>query len=186
MAALLTRYRFTVDDYYRMAEAGILSEDDRVELIEGVVVMMAPINPPHGGTVDETAELLRARCGDRAYLRIQGPLRLDGFSEPVPDILLLQRRPGGYRDRHPTPDDVLLLVEVADTTLRYDRNVKAPLYASHGVPEVWLVNIRGQVVEVYRDPSPEGYRDVQRYGRGSTLHVQALPDVTLTVDEILG
>ena len=113
-------------------------------------------------------------------------MRLDGFSEPVPDILLLRRRERGYRDRHPTPEDVFLLVQVADTSLRYDRAVKVPLYARHGVPEVWIVNIRGQAVEVYRDPSPGGYRDARTLKRGETLQVLALPDVTLRVDEILG
>ena len=161
------RHRFDVDDYYRMAEAGILSAKDRVELIEGEIVDMAPIGSAHGGTMDcltswSPASSPTARCTGR----VQGSLRLDRHNEPQPDLMLLRPRADFYRTSHPTAADVLLLVEVADSSLAYDRGPKLALYARHGVPEVWIVDLVGRAVEMCRGPGPEGYAERRRVTEG--------------------
>ena len=179
-------HKYTVEEYRVMGETGILSPDDRVELIDGEVVLMPPIGSTHQDTVDTLAETFVSRFARLLRVRIQGPVRLWERGEPEPDVLLLRRKEGFYRSGHPGPEDVLLAIEVSDSTLRSDRNVKIPYYAVHGIPEVWLVNLVEEVVEVYRDPTPEGYRDVARFHRGDTLTVAALPEVQVTVDEILG
>jgi Uma2 family endonuclease len=185
MAVSLSRRAFTVDEYTRMAEAGILGEDDRVELLEGEIVEMTPIGNPHGACVDRLARLLQRRVGDRAIVRVQGSVRLSERSMPQPDIALLRPRDDFYATRAPGPADLLLLVEVADTSLETDRGVKVPLYARTGVPEAWLVDLTGEVVEVYRGPGPAGYGRVERLGRGGRVAVGALADVGLAVDELL-
>ena len=185
MARLQTR-RFDVDDYYRMAAAGILHEDDRVELIEGEIVEMVPIGPPHTGGVDYLTWRFGQGCGSRAIVRVQGPVRLDRHSEPQPDLLLLKPRADYYRSAHPGPSDVLLLVEVTQSSIDYDRGVKLPLYGRFGVPEAWIVDLPGQQVETHRGPSPEGYRDVQRRGRGEQVAPTAFPELAIPVGEILG
>jgi len=185
MAIPLTRRRFTVDEYYRMAEVGIFSEDDRVELIEGEIVEVVPIGSPHAGVVTRLNFLFSRLVGDRAIISPQNPLRLSPYSEPLPDLMLLCPRPDFYTTAHPRPDDVLLLVEVADASTEYDRRIKVPLYARSGVREVWLVRLRDGVVEVCRDPTPEGYREVQMVRRGDRLSPLALPDVALSADDIL-
>ena len=161
------RHLFDVDDYYRMAEAGILSREDRVELIEGEIVDMAPIGSAHAGTVNRLARLAaKAMAEGSVLVSMQNPLRLDAHSEPQPDLMLLRPRADDYRDSHPTPADVLLLVEVADSTLAYDRGPKLALYARHGVPEVWIVDLGGRVVEICRQPGPDGYAERQRVVNG--------------------
>ncbi|HEV8683316.1 MAG TPA: Uma2 family endonuclease [Actinomycetota bacterium] len=179
-------YRFTVEDYHRMAEAGILGEDDRVELIEGEIVEMPPIGSPHGGTVKALIHLFSKRVGDRALVAAQDPVRLSDFSEPQPDLMLLRRRPDFYRDAHPTPADVLLLVEVADTSAAYDRSVKVPLYAHAGIPEYWLVDLERGVVEVHRSPAGDRYGEVLELAAGARVAPVSLADVELDVGEILG
>jgi Uma2 family endonuclease len=179
-------HKYTVDEYHAMGEAGILTEDDRVELIDGEIVLMPPIGSPHQENVDTITELFVTRFSTMARVRVQGPVRLRDSGEPEPDLMLLRRREGSYRSRHPEPADVLLIVEVSDTTIRSDRRVKLPYYANNGIPETWLIDINGEAVEVYRGPTPEGYREVTRYQRGDTLNIQALPEIRLTVDELLG
>ena len=185
MAIPLTRRRFTVDEYYRMAEVGIFSEDDRVELIDGAVVDMVPIGAPHAGVIIRLNHLLSRLVGDRAMISPQNPVRLSDYSEPLPDVMLLRPRPDFYTSAHPGPGDVLLLVEVADSSAEYDRSVKVPLYARHGVPEVWLVDLQRQLVEIYRDPAPAGHREIRVVRRGDRLTTLAMPDVPLLVDDIL-
>ncbi len=185
MAIPLTRRRFTVDEYYRMAEVGIFSEDDRVELIEGEIVEMVPIGDRHAAHVDKLNWIFSRRAGDQAIVRVQNPLRLGTYSEPVPDLALLRPRADFYASGHPGSQDALLVVEVAETSVEYDRAVKIPLYARRGVPEVWLVDLRERVVEVYRDPAPEGYREVHIARGGDRLNSSALPDVALSADDIL-
>ncbi|MBI4634928.1 MAG: Uma2 family endonuclease [Candidatus Rokubacteria bacterium] len=184
MAISLVRRAFTVEEYYRMAEAGILHEDDRVELLEGEIVEMAPIGDRHAQCVDRLTNTLAVRAAGRAIVRVQGPVRLSMRSEPQPDIALLRFRPDFY-PRHPGPADVLLLIEVAETSLETDR-AKVPLYARAGIAEVWLVDLAGEAVEVFREPGPGGYGRVERVGHGGRVTVPALPDVTFPVDEILG
>jgi Uma2 family endonuclease len=177
---------FTVDEYYRMGEAGILTEDDRVELIEGEIVEMAPIGSRHASVVNRLTKFLVARSGDRATVLIQNPIRLNDRSEPQPDVTLAQPRSDFYAAAHPGPNEVILIVEVSNTTLDYDREVKLPIYSRSGVPEVWIVDIESQVVEVYLQPSPSGYESVSRRNRGESVAPAAFAEVRLTVDEVLG
>jgi Uma2 family endonuclease len=185
MAVPLTRRRFTVGEYSRMADAGIFSEDDRVELIDGAVVDMVPIGAPHAGVIIRLNHLLSRLVGDRAMISPQNPVRLSDYSEPLPDVMLLRPRPDFYTSAHPGAGDVLLLVEIADTSVDYDRSIKVPLYARHGVLEVWVVDLQQQLVEIYRDPAPAGYREIRVAPRGDRLTPLAMPDVALLVDDIL-
>ena len=186
MGIPLTEHRFTVDEYHRMGEAGIFHEDDRVELIRGRIVQMSPIGPRHAGCVKYLGNTLVRLLGPRAVVGIQDPVITDAEGEPQPDVAVLLPRPDFYRDRHPTPDDILLLAEVADTSLSYDRGEKVPLYGEAGVREVWLVNLPDDVIEIYRKPRGNGYADVRTARRGETITPLAFPDVVLDVDEILG
>ncbi len=182
----VTRRKFDVRDYYRLAEAGILHEDDRVELIEGEIIEMVPIGSGHSGAVNGLTYALVTAAGRRAVVTVQNPLRLSDHSEPVPDVLLLKPRADFYRGEHPTAADVLLLIEVAQSSLRYDRGVKLPLYARHGVPEVWILDLAGRAVEVHRDPKPEGYARAATLGPGETAEPALLPGLRLSVEEIIG
>ncbi len=186
MAVVVERRRFTVDEYYRMAEAGILTEDDRVELLEGEVLQMPPIGSHHAGCVGRLTHILTSHLGNRAIVWVQNPVRLDAYNEPQPDATLLRTRDDFYTTGYPGPGDVLLIVEVAETTAAYDRSLKVPLYARFGIREVWLVDLNTETVEVYRGPSSGGYQDVRRLGRGETLSPTAFPDVAIPVDAVLG
>ncbi|MDX1657163.1 MAG: Uma2 family endonuclease [Candidatus Competibacteraceae bacterium] len=160
------RHRWTVEDYHRMAQAGLLGPDCRVELIDGEVVEMAPIGSRHGGKVNRLLHLLSRLMGDTAVVSAQNPVILGSHDELQPDIALLRWRKDFYETAHPTVADVLLLVEVSDSTLGYDRGVKLSRYALHGVPQVWIVNLRDRCLEVYRNPGPEGYREAGVHRRG--------------------
>jgi Uma2 family endonuclease len=181
MALPLPRHRFTVADYHQMATAGILAEDDRVELIEGEIVDMAPIGGPHIGGVNRLNRLF-TRGLEQAIVQVQNPIRLDEHSEPQPDLSLLRPEARVYPAE---PRDVLLVVEVAETSLRYDRQVKIPLYARAAIPEVWLVDLTTRTIYVHRDPTPDGYRTVLTVRGDEPLSPQAFPDFTLTADQIL-
>lgn len=182
---LLTR-RFTVDEYHRMAQAGVLSEDDRVELIEGAVVEMAAIGSRHAGCVNRLLRLIHPRAVERAVVSAQNPVRLNQYSEPQPDLSILRPRADFYTSGHPGPDDVLLLIEVAETSAEADREVKVPLYARAGIKEVWLVDLEGDVIEVHRRPSAEGSPEARRVCRGEDLSPEAFPDLVLAAEAILG
>lgn len=184
MAVPLLRHRFTVDEYHRMAEAGIFTEDDRVELIEGEIVEMTPIGRRHFLSVTTLNHLLVSAVGERALVSVQNPVHLTRDSEPLPDIAVLRRRPD-YREVDVGPDDVLLMIEVADTSVDYDRMVKVPLYGKAGIREVWLVDLPGEHLEAYRCPGAQGYGQVQRFGRGQRVTCEALPDLSVAIDEIL-
>ncbi|CAL1241999.1 Uma2 family endonuclease [Candidatus Methylocalor cossyra] len=183
---LPSRHRFTVEDYHRLGEAGVLSEDDRVELIEGEIIDMAPIGSDHAGLVTRLNRVLVRAVGDRALVSVQNPIRLTDQSEPQPDFALLKPRADDYRTNLPTPSEVLWVIEVADTSLAYDRSVKVPLYARHGIPEVWLIDLAGQAVEVFLDPAAEGYREVRRYGPADRLRPALLPDLEVDLAAVLG
>ncbi|HKH43873.1 MAG TPA: Uma2 family endonuclease [Thermoanaerobaculia bacterium] len=177
---------FTRDEYYAMAEAGILKPEDRVELIEGEIYRMAPIGNPHAGCVNRLVRRFSVlTAADRAVLSPQNPVNLTDISEPQPDVTLLRPREDFYGDGHPTPEDVLLLVEVADSSIGFDRHTKIPLYALCGISEVWQVDINKEAVEIYREPSREGYRSVQRFRRGDQVAPQAFPDFEIAVESIL-
>lgn len=178
-------HRFTVEDYHRMAEAGILGEDSRVELIRGRIVDMAPIGSAHMVAVNRLTRLLVTAVGDRGVVSVQNPVRLDDGSEPQPDVAVL--RPGADDIGAPTPgaSEVLLLIEVADTSLHEDRDEKAALYAASGVPEYWIVNLIDQVFEVHRGPGGGRYQEVSRVAPGSELEIAMLPGVRLAVSLLL-
>ncbi len=180
------RHRFTIDDLERMVRAGILREDARVELIEGELYDMNPIGWAHQACVDWLTASFVRQLGDRAIVRAQGPIRLGDRSLPQPDLTLLRPRADYYRHEGPAASDVLLLVEVSDTTLAYDRDVKVPLYARAGIPEVWLVDLAGEQLLVFREPEHDGYRDSRVYRPGDALSPQAFPDMSLAVDDLLG
>jgi len=185
MAMPLATRRFTVDEYHRMVDAGILQEDDRVELLDGQIVEMSPIYPPHASCVNRLTRLLSQALGDRATLAVQNPVVLGLHWEPQPDVAVLKPRVDGYARQHPQPADVLLVIEVAESSLERDRDEKIPAYARAGVAEAWLVNLGARVIVLYQDPGPEGYRRVRTAVRGETVTPLELPGVTLRVDEIL-
>jgi Uma2 family endonuclease len=182
----MTTHKFTVDEYYRMAEAGILTRGQRVALIEGEIVDMAPIGNRHAACVDRLTHDFVLGLGDRAIVRVQGPLRLHDYSEPEPDLIILRPRPDFYASQHPGPGDTLLIIEVADTTERYDRQVKVPLYARAGIPEVWLVDLTAGTVTLYREPGPAGYARAIIATGDEVLSPLAFPDLRLTAAHILG
>ena len=169
-----------------MGQAGILSEDDRVELIEGEIIEMPPIGPPHSAVASRLNATFAAAVGTRAIVRVADLVRLGAHSMPQPDVVLAKPREDYYASGHPQPEDVLLVVEVADTSLEYDRQVKVPLCARAGIREVWLVALPHEEVEVFRAPSAGIYRSDVMMARGDMLSVEALPGVTLAVDQILG
>ena len=185
-AAVPTRRRFTVAEYYAMADAGILSENDRVELLDGEIIVMPPIRDWHASGVNLFTNILPPQLQGRAVLTIQNPVRLDSGSEPQPDAMLLRWRDDFYRNGHPGPADVLLLIEVSDTTLDYDRNAKLPRYARAGIPEVWIVNRPNRRIEAYSNPANGEYAIVRHYGPGDSIAPQAFPDIVLEVDRIIG
>lgn len=182
---LLRRHRLSVDDFHRMAEAGILSGDDRVELIEGELIDMAPIGTRHAACIRGLIQALAGISASVALLDVQNPLRLGSGSEPQPDLMLLRPRVNRYANAHPGPEDVLLLIEVSDTTLAYDRRIKLPLYARHGVPEVWIVDLEGEVVEVFRSPTSAGYAETLRLQRDAALSPALVSNVDVRVSNLL-
>ena len=173
---------FDVDEYYAMAEAGILSEDDRVELLAGEIVAMAPIGSMHADCVDRLTRLLITEVGQRAVVRVQNPVRLGDRTEPQPDLVLVNWR--DYSSAHPGPEDVLLLIEVSDTSVHLDRNVKLPLYAKSGIREVWVVNLPAKSVEVYSEPSGSEYGRSRVVGIDGDLSPEALVDVSLAASQV--
>jgi Uma2 family endonuclease len=179
------RRKFTVDEYHRMAEAGILGEDDRVELIDGEIVQVSPIGSTHAACVARLNMLL-SPLQARGIVWVQNPIRLGDYAEPEPDVAVLRPRGDFYAGAHPGPQDVLLIVEVAETSADRDRAVKVPLYARWGIREVWLVDLERSRIEVYRSPSPRGYQDTRVAGRGEQLSPAALPDFSVSSDDVLG
>ena len=184
MSVEVVRRRFTVEEYLKMVETGILNEDDRVELLDGEVVTKMTPGPAHNASVANLTRLLILGLGSRAVL-LPGPtVRLSKMSAPEPDLLLVRPEPRAYRDRYTEPGDVLLLIEVADSSLSRDRNLKLPLYAEAGIREYWIVNEQDQTIEVYLEPSGSGYRSPQTYGRGETVNPSAFPDLRISLNEI--
>lgn len=179
-----TRRRFTRKEYYRMAEVGILGRRDRVELIKGEIIQMSPIGNRHGAFVDNLNRLLARRLPDEAIVRVQGTLALSDDTEPQPDLTVLKRRAIPYKEREAWAEDALLVIEVAETSLPYDRSTKMRLYAEAGIPEYWVVDCTAETVEVYRGPGPEGYRDVSLVVGVATLALQAFPDVSVRTPDI--
>jgi Uma2 family endonuclease len=178
------RHRLTRRDYYRLAEAGILGEHDRVELLEGQLVDMSPIGPRHALVIDVLNRLLLTAVGEQAWLRVQNPIVLDDASEPRPDFALVRLPWSGYPDAHPRPPDILLLVEVADSSLDFDRGAKLELYARAGIREFWVVDLTTNNVLVQRSPNGGEYGSIAIIDLSGALRVEALPDVTISVAQI--
>jgi len=178
-------HRFTVADYHRMGAAGILDEDCRVELIRGQIIDMHPIGGPHVIVVNRLNRLLAASVEGRAIVSVQNPVRLDDGSEPQPDFSLLRPRADECDMQTPSASEVLLVIEVSDSSLEVDRAVKVPLYAESGIPEYWIVNLRERWVEVYRMPKRDRYESARRVGPDGVLDIQALPGTTLKASEFL-
>jgi Uma2 family endonuclease len=181
----VVRRPLTVAEYHRMGEVGILTEDDRVELIEGELVAMSPIGSNHSGTVNALASRLFAVVGERGVVAVQNPVQLDNLSEPQPDFSVLKPRSDYYRRATPRPDEVLLIIEVADSSLAYDRAVKRALYARHKIPEVWIVNLAAGEVEVCRKPTGEHYASVSHVGHEGVLEPELLPGAVIPVAALL-
>ena len=177
--------RFTPAEFLALVEVGILTSSDRVELLDGVIIEMAPIGDPHAGTVDVYTEMLPSGVDQGTLLRVQGPLALDERSRLYPDLMLLRRRTDYYRSRPPTPEDVLLLIEVADSSVDYDRNEKLPRYARAGIPEVWITVLPEGIVEAHTEPSGGRYTHTRIFVSGDTITPGCFPDIALPVSEIL-
>ena len=175
----VSRHRLTLDAYHRLGQAGVLGEDDRVELLEGQLVDMSPIAPRHALAVDALNELLLAAVAGRAGVRVQNPIELDDTTEPQPDIALVRRPWRGYPHSHPQPGDIFLLIEVADTSLETDSGAKQELYATAGIPELWVVDLTTDSVVTYRNPGSAGYGSVTRIEPSGVLEVKELPGVAI-------
>ena len=176
--AIPARRRLTIEEYHRLGEAGVLREDDRVELIEGELIHMAPIGSRHAECVSRLNRLFNRQT--EALVRVQDPIQLSEHSEPEPDIAIVRNR--NYAEAHPGPNDMLLLVEVSDTSLSDDRDIKVPLYARHGIPEVWLVDLVRERLEIYLGPTAQGYRQALRPRAGDVITASRVPEVNLDID----
>ena len=176
---------FTVDEYHQMACAAVFSEDDRVELIDGEIIEMSPIGRRHAACVDRLTRLFVTCLGKSAIVRVQNPVALSQHSEPQPDVTLLRPRDDFYASAHPSPNDVLLIVEVGETSVEFDREVKVPRYAEAGIPEVWLVDLSHGTIDVHRVPSTRGYEQVQTASSGESLTPLSFPQLQLLAAELL-
>ncbi len=180
------RRRFSVDEFYRMAEAGILDPGERLELLDGAIVAINPIGSRHAGCVNWLTRELVQRLGPAGVVSVQNPLRLNAFSEPQPDLIVLKPQANDYRDRHPEAADVWWVIEVADTSAATDRRLKLPLYAQSGVPEVWLVDLGADVVEVHGAPQGGVFQQVGTCGRGETLELPIPGGGAISTNDVLG
>ena len=185
MAVEPLRKRFTCSEYHAMAGAGIFNEDDRVELIEGEIYQMAAIGNRHAGCVNRLNSFFTGGLGNRVIVSVQNPVHLNDFSEPEPDLAILRPREDFYSGSHPTPGDILLVVEVADASLEYDRRKKIPVYARNGVAEAWLADLVQPALVVHREPSPQGYRKVLKLRPGERVSPQDFPELVLEVSVLL-
>jgi Uma2 family endonuclease len=179
------KHRFSVKDYYRMAEAGVLRPDARVELLDGEIIDMSPIGPFHGSVTKYLTQLFTAAAKGRWITAVQDPVSLDDHSEPQPDLMLLKPIPDYYRKSHPRPEDVFLVIEVSDTTLAIDRNEKLPAYGRAGIAEAWVVNLNEETIEVYREPHFTGYNSKTVLRAGDQASPLAFPDAIVDVAALL-
>ncbi len=181
----IPRHRLTVDEYYRMAELGILTPDTKVELIEGEIIDMTPQGSGHAGIVTRLTERLVSAVGSSAIVRCQLPIRLGLRSEPEPDFALVKRHQEYYTRAHPVAEDVLLIIEISNTTVRYDRFIKMPLYARHGIVEAWLIDVQAHRVHLFRAPRQGEYVDVSTVEQPGILRPIALPAVPIDLSDLL-
>ena len=187
MVMEMTRRRFCVKEYFMMAKAGVFGEDDRVELVDGEIVDMAAVGSYHAGCVDVLNYQFSKRVPEGVIVRVQSPVKLNEITTFQPDLAILHPRDDFYMDSHPTPKDVLLVIEVSDSSVAYDRNVKIPRYALAGVPEVWQVNLVYGFVDKFSDldTTTVRYRSVARYSHSQRITPTLLPDISLEIDKIL-
>jgi Uma2 family endonuclease len=186
METEVTKKLFTVDEYYRMGEAGIFGPEARLELIEGEIIEMSPVGTRHIACVNRATALFASRLAGQALVSIQNPVVLSRYTEPQPDVLLAHPRADYYSSKRISAEDTLLAIEISDTTIRYDRNRKMPLYAKASVPELWIENLPNDVILVFRDPGPKSYATALTFHRGESISLIAFPEVTFQVDELLG
>ena len=186
MSRQLAKHWISVDEYERMGRAGIFGNDARLELLEGEIYEMPPIGSPHAACVKYLSALLNRLFNGKLIVSTQDPIRLDDFSEPQPDIALLRWRDDFYRHAHPTPADVLLVIEVADSTVESDRSYKVPLYAKAGIPEAWLVNLPDEAIELYAEPADGAYQINRNFGRGEEVQSHGLSDLRVNAADVLG
>ena len=179
-----TRYRLSVDDYHKLGEVGILTEDCRVELIEGELIEMSPVGAQHVNLVNRLTKIFVLAVGDLGVVSIQNPVTLPPHSEPQPDIAVLKQSIDGAAPSLPRAEDVLLLIEVADTTLAYDRTTKLKIYAQAGIREMWIVNVQAKSIEIYQEPSANGYLRKHEFGLQDAVTPSALPQVSLALSDI--
>ncbi len=186
LTAALPHRKFTIEEYHNFIETGVFKPEERLELWEGEFVEMSPIGKRHASCVNYLIELLRDFLGKNVIISPQNPIVLNDFSEPQPDIALLRRREDFYRSENATAKDVLIAMEIADTTLKYDRDTKFPRYAASGIEEAWLIDLENDRVEIHSEPTEFGYSLVKILHRGQTAESSVLPEIKITIDEILG
>ncbi|NJP08792.1 MAG: Uma2 family endonuclease [Leptolyngbyaceae cyanobacterium RU_5_1] len=177
--------RISVQDYHRMADAGIFHPSERIELLSGQIIQMTAQGTAHSAAITRAERSLRNQLGDRALIRLQDPVQLDDYSEPEPDIAVVNPDPLFYDDHHPTATEVFLLIEVADTSLTYDREIKAPAYAKSGIQEYWVLDVNARRLHVYRSPSASGYQSETILTEELTISLLAFPDCAIVVKEVL-
>ena len=177
--------RLTVEDYHRMGELGIIDPEERVELIEGQIIEKPVKGTPHSAAVKRTEKLLENRLGERVLVRLQDPVRLNNYSEPEPDIAVVIPDPSYYEDHHPTPDEVYLIIEVADTMLRNDIEFKARVYAQSGIADYWVLDVNNRQLYVFREPSDRGYQSEALLADDATIACLAFPEEAITISQML-
>jgi Uma2 family endonuclease len=181
-----TKKLFTVDEYYKLAEIGVLSECVRTELLEGEILEMSPMGTSHAASIARATESFVVSLSGKADVRVQLPLRLSAHSEPEPDVCLVKPRLDRYGTHHPGPDDVLLVLEISDSSLRYDRDVKLPIYAAAGVAEAWIEDLPNRTLHVYREPQGGGYKTVLQFRSDESVSPLAFPATAFTVASLIG
>lgn len=179
----IQHFKFSTDAYHQLVEYGLLPAEARVELLEGEIIEMSPINSPHSGTINRLQKYLEKMLGDLYVISSQNPIQIDPFSEPQPDLAVLQWRDDFYFDKHPVPEEVIFLVEIADSTLEKDRTIKLPIYAKVNIPEVWIVNLKAKQLEVYTLPKDSNYTQKRIYKKGDLLEGTLVPK--LKFDQVL-
>lgn len=185
MSAGVETYRFSVEEFNKLGQAGIFDEDDRVELLDGEIIVMSPIGSEHAAAVLRLNWYFQQRLGQHLLTSVQSPAVVDEFSEPQPDLMLLKPKSDFYKAEHPRPEDIILLVEVSDSTLAFDRGRKLPKYAESAVSEVWIVNLQNQTIEQYRAPSASEYARSQIFRRGEMITIEKFPEVSFAVEELI-
>jgi len=186
MSLQVAKHFFTVKEFERMGEAGIFSEDAHFELIEGEIVEISPIGSRHAGCVLFLSRFLNHAVRDMAFVSTQSPIQLNDLTQPQPDVALLRLRDDYYRSSHPKPENVLLLIEVADTTIDYDRRIKLPLYAGAGIPEVWIINLPAELIEIYAAPKDGAYVAALEVKRDEQAQSQTISTLSIPAAMILG